>query len=52
MIYSAKSPKMLTNQLHRKFSYKERLKSKNLLWGNSIYNVKKVKSKVKKFILN
>ena len=52
IVYSAKNAKMLTNQLHKKFSYKKRIKNKNTLWGNSFYNSKKVKLKIKKFIIN
>ena len=52
MVYNAKNPKMLINHLHKKFSYKKRMKNKNILWGNYLYNSKKVKLKVKKFITN
>ena len=52
MVYGAKNPKMLTNLLHERFSYKKRMKNKNMLWGNYFYNSKKVKLKVKKFIIN
>ena len=52
MVYNAKNPRMLTNQLHKKFSYKKRIKNKNMLWGNSFYNSIKVKLKVKRFIIN